>query len=317
MLERLLALDYGVQWAIISRELHQDGESHIHVAVQFKKRIFARDLNAIFDKVGGKHGHYLAMKSIPGAIAYCKKEDPDPLLHGKLPATKNQKKSDGVMNKIAQGLLEGKPIQSFVAEHGGIVMLHLQKMKTFQAMIHAHGQPRLTLTNQMTLTFGQTGEEAERHVHEWLRLNLLDRSRPHKQHQLYLQAPTNHNKTSLVLLLGKYFKYYVMPLHENFDDSYEDELYDFVVLDEFSHKIARTVQMINAFVEGAQCTLRTKGGQVIKKVNLPVIILSNYPPSLFWNQEDIHLFNSRFTHVTLTSPLDLDLIQIQSTPITA
>lgn len=316
ILQRLQALPYGVQWAIVSRETHQDGGYHLHAAVKFKRRIFVRDLNSIFDPIAEKHGNYRTIRSIPGAIAYCKKEDPNPLIFGNLPKEKSQKSSRS--SKIAQDLMDGKSIQQLMREEGGYSLQNLQKMKYYLAQLKAAGQGRPTLTNLVTLKFSQTGNAEQSVVQVWLEQNLGKRDRPHKEKQIYIKAPTNYNKTSLISTLGKHFSYYMMPLQENFDDFYDDDLYDFVVLDEFSAiRLARTVQFLNQFVEGSRCPLRTKGGQVLKEVNLPVIILSNYEPSEVWKGDDIYLFNSRFTYVTLTQPLDLSTILLESTPLSS
>lgn len=313
--ERLQALPYGLEWCLISRETHQDGGLHLHVLVAFTRKIFARDLNRIFDPIAAKHGDYQVMISPYDAVVYLQKEDPSPLKYGNLPTPpKEKKRKAGCMDTIAAALVEGKTIRSLVPEFGGAVMLHHPKMKSFQALVKAHGQTRQTKTALMTLTCSPTGDSAEQTVHQWLRDNMGNRMRPHKMMQLYIEAPTNHNKSSLIIFLSKYFKPYMMPQYEHFDDHYDDEIFDFIVLDEFSSKTVRPIQYLNAFVEGIECPVRTKGGQNTKFVNLPVIILSNFPPTCLW-KEEISLFHTRFIHVTLTAPLDLSLITVESTPI--
>lgn len=317
VLERLQALSYGLVWAIVSQETHKDGQFHLHVALKFRTRVQVRDLNSIFDPIGGKHGDYRRIKSIPHAIAYCQKEDPDPLVFGTLPKgpkTKPPRK----MDTIARELMEGQSIKEIAKREPGLVLQNLQKMQTFQAMMKALGVSRTTLTHQVTLTFQPSGNEAERKLHEWLANNIPNRNRPHKQAQLYLQANTNHQKTRLVTQkLGQFLKFYPMPLSEQYDNLYNDDAYDGIVLDEFSKGTKRTVQFINQFVEGSPCPVPIKNGQLLKEVNLPVIILSNFEPAEFWKDGQMPLFESRFTHIKLTQPLDLDLIQITATPLSS
>jgi len=62
----------------------QDGEPHLHIAVCLKKRKNIKSA-AYFDPVGEKHGDYKVMKTYPKTIAYCKKEDKQPLIIGELP----------------------------------------------------------------------------------------------------------------------------------------------------------------------------------------------------------------------------------------
>ncbi len=63
-------------------------------------------------------------------------------------------------------------------------------------------------------------------------------------------------------------------MFEDFDDEYENNTYDLIVIDEF--KGQRKLTWINKFVEGAPMSLRKKGSQYLKTDNPPVVILSNY-----------------------------------------
>jgi len=87
-------------------------------------------------------------------------------------------------------------------------------------------------------------------------------------------------------------------MSEDFYDGFADEGFDLIVLDEF--RAQKTIQFMNSFVEGAPIYLRTKGGQTLKKKNLPVVVCSNYLPEQAYhnvqesNPEVIRAFNRRF-----------------------
>lgn len=316
-MDRLKQIKYGVLWAIVSREIHQDGNHHLHIVVQFSKRIFVRDLNPIFDPIANKHGNYTVVRNLQASIRYVKKEDFQPITFGKVPEKKPKTAKQLKSDIIAGKLRSGQTIQDIDKEEGGFVLNNLKKILQYQAFLMIHGQTRLTATHQVTLEIGPTGNEAERTVHTWLLENMGKRDRPLKTKQLYIQGPSNHNKTGLVKKLGEFYKYYPMSPEETFDDHYNDETYDLVILDEFSARCKRSPQSLNAFSDGSLYIVPQKGSQYMKRINLPMIILSNDEPTCLWKGIFFQTFQVRFTYVILDQPLDLDLIQIRSTPLSS
>lgn len=73
-----------VKWCIIAQEHHEDGGLHVHAAVFFERRFQPKVFDK-FDDCAGQHGNYQTMKSMKGSIAYLHKEDPCPLVYGKIP----------------------------------------------------------------------------------------------------------------------------------------------------------------------------------------------------------------------------------------
>jgi len=114
---------------------------------------------------------------------------------------------------------------------------------------------------------------ADKEIATWLNLNIR-KPRDLRQEQLYIYGPPQMGKTSLIEHLSKYLNIYHVPRDEDFYDGYEDGVYDLCVMDEFKH--SKTMQWLNAFLDGQIVTLRQKGKQIVKKDRLPVIVLSNY-----------------------------------------
>ncbi len=54
---------------------------------------------------------------------------------------------------------------------------------------------------------------------------------------------------------------------------WEDNVYDVAVIDAFQGE--RTLRWLELFVQGGTQPLRTKGGQTMKRHNIPVIVCSN------------------------------------------
>lgn len=79
LLQHLQSL-YAIEKAIIARELHADGEPHIHAYISWKKKIDCRDERKFDYK--GKHPNIQKCKNIQATIQYCQKDDMEPLKFG-------------------------------------------------------------------------------------------------------------------------------------------------------------------------------------------------------------------------------------------
>jgi len=141
---------------------------------------------------------------------------------------------------------------------------------------------------------------------DWVRINLLA-PRQFKQPQLWLWGGVNTHKTSFVRLLEKFYRIYHVP-HEEFDSFYQDELFDLAFCDEWV-PTTRKIDWVLQFSQGDTMTLKTKGGQVIKKKNIPLIVASNYPILTAFHQDNLEAVRARFLEVRVASPLLTELIQ--------
>lgn len=200
-------------------------------------------------------------------------------------------------------------MKDIIADFPGYSLQNLKKIDSFAAICQ-------TLNAKKDLLPWTTGVEMlqpllddpsltpeDTEIYDWLVKN-IDVPREHKQSQLYIKGPPNHNKTRLVIWLSKFLQVYT-PAHEDFFDGYSDDLYDLVVFDEFSGQ--RNIQTMNLFLEGAPCILRIKGAQVQKKKNLPVIILSNFLPSetAYQANPTLSAFLTRIKLIELKHPITL------------
>lgn len=79
LLQHLQGL-YPIQRAIIARELHADGNPHMHCYIEFKKKISTTNQRR-FD-YDGKHPNVSKCGNVQATIQYCQKEDMDPLTYG-------------------------------------------------------------------------------------------------------------------------------------------------------------------------------------------------------------------------------------------
>jgi len=304
-------------WVIIAQEVHQDGEKHLHIGIEFVDKLRTRKVD-YFDCITGKHGNYKTMKSVTGTIKYLRKEDPAPLIEGDLPEDGVSKKHNKG-NTVAAMVDSGSSLRDIYSAEPGYFMMHKRKIEELAGWL-AVKKLKERLTPHPGRFFYSGSHSETLIITNWLNLNVCndDAPRPLKMKQLYVQGPANSLKTSLITLLSKWYRIYWVPKDEAFYDFYDDNDYDIIVFDEF--KMQKSLQWINSFIEGAPVLVRKKGAAGSMKLkNLPCIFLSNYKVmSLLPDPDDQVLFESRLELVYLTSPIDLDNLgtEAKTEPVT-
>ncbi len=299
------------QFIIIAEETHEDGSPHIHILLAFRVKFITRDPR-VFDFIAGKHGNYATVRSLYDSIKYIRKEN-NYLEIGKIPQSLGSTKSNiSKSTLVAEMLKSGKTLEEINEIEPGYLLQHFKKIKEYQLWIaisrEAQSKPGIAQINYK-------GQDATtENIVEWLNMN-LNCVRPLKSPQLYLKSPPDYLKTSLVMKLGQYLPIYKMPTLELFYDLYQEGTHLLGLLDEFVGQIP--IHFMNDLLQGSDVTLRIKGGQTLKKTNIPFIILSNYYPENCYSKEDAYTlstFNARIKLIELTRPIDLDNIEIIPKP---
>jgi len=236
------------------------------------------------------------------SLAYLRKEDQDPLEFGERKGEGSPKSS--VSTEIATLILGGKTTRDLIKSHPGFVLMNGTKINNFQSSIATMNG--LT-SGEKAASVSYTGVDMDtKAIVDWISKNFLA-PRNFKQKQLFCWGPPDHNKTSLMLLVGGIFSLYWVATLEDFFNDFNEDIHDAMVFDEF---VTRDLPTLNKILEGGVARLRTKGGQVVKKKNIPVIILSNAPPER-WYRGNLLLpaFLSRIEIIELKSPIDIDKIK--------
>jgi len=310
----LAAFPEQVKWAIVCRELHQDQTPHLHLVAKFKRKINSVNPR-LFDQVLGEHPNIQSVRSIKNVLKYVRKSDDSPLEHGDVPSTEastvNDFQKESKSDMVAKALISGATIQQIASDHPGYVLLHLQKMELFRTRMMMKTTTLPTLTSLVLLpdpTMTTEAVQSSTSLVEWVRKNLLA-PRAFKDPQLWMWGPPNTRKTSFVHLLKKYYRVYCVP-HEEFDDLYEDGLYDLAFCDEWRNDL-RAIGWLARFSQGDDMTLRVKGGQRTKSQNIPMIIASNFPINLSFKLQDVDVVRARFQEVHIETPLPLDSFLFQ------
>ncbi len=268
--------------AIVAQELHKDGDTHLHVFVEFEKKKDIRRPDA-FDIVAGQHGNYQTARNRRHVIRYVTKSDPDYICFG---ITR-----DGIQHllnhaSLAQSLkeLEDDPDWRkfainhpalFVRNHIGLVRYSsVLRSKRHRDVVQPWVIRPYVLEHDMFPNYNEATTQHE--LYKWLLGVNSKVARPRRTPQLFIFGKTGLGKTLLIDRLRQHFRIYNMP-HEHFYDEYDDDLYDLAVLDEFFGN--KPLSFLNMWLEGMIFTVRVKGAQYVKRFRIPTIILSNMSPS--------------------------------------
>lgn len=315
-LERIVRL-YPVEWALVGRELHEDGTPHLHAVIRFSRVYTTSDANH-FDAIGDGHGNYQSARSIKRCIAYCSK-DGDTCSHGDVPKGQSASAGSGRVapsTRAAKMIMEGKSLSEVREEEPGFYLTHVKHCRALFAEIAAESS-RSTLDTWPGIGLRLGAPSCEIKLNRWLDNNLFA-EREFKQPQLFLYGPPNIGKTSLINSLSKYCSVYYVPNDEDFYDGYMDKKYDLIVIDEF--KAQKKITWLNLFLQGGPTPLRQKGNQYLKTDNLPVIVLSNYSLEECYNHSSdtaLDALRSRLEILewTAKSHINLHLAEFE-TPLT-
>ncbi len=286
----------NLDWVVIARESHQDGGKHLHIALKLKTVYDTTNPNCL-DWIAQKHGNYKAIRNQYNWLEYLHKEDKDILEYGIL-SKEILSKRNGKTAYLADRIMNGEALEELRATEPGFFLMHQRKILEFAAAV---GRDRKRKRKRgISDLIVKSGGESANAVKEWLMEN-IGRERRFKQKQLYLQAPADSGKTTLMMELSKHINVYWIPLGEDFDDEWEDGVYDLVVFDEFRGQ--RKITWLNAFVQGSPFSMRRKGSQYLKETNPPVVILSNFSPEECYSRctaDRLEPFNARFDFITLS-----------------
>ena len=77
-------------------------------------------------------------------------------------------------------------------------------------------------------------------------------------------------------MLQRFVRCYIVGYERDTFDDYRDNKYDLIVFDEYKNQ--KKLEFLNSLIDGQQKRLDQKYGGTVKKVNLPVVFLSNYLP---------------------------------------
>ena len=298
---------------VISEEKHENGDPHLHCMLKFNKALRTRDVRWA-DLTGEDYNYHPNIESVKHArkcIEYIIK-DKNYIDNGDVCVEDILKRKKKMCSQVAQLIDNGEDLEAVRALDSGYFLANLAKVKDYHAYVSSIDNS--TKLRWYTLDLEAYRNPQTRDIAEWLNMNLL-KERNFKQRQLYIHGKPSLGKTSMCEELEKYFRIYYMPREDWYDD-YDDTKYDLIVMDEF--KGQRTVQFLNQFLQGSKMPLKRKGiSGVLKRKNLPVIILSNYSPEQVYRNVDsmcIKALETRLEVIEVTRFITLDVAHNHVTP---
>jgi len=261
-----------MEWCVIASETHLDGSPHLHIALEFKDKLNTRDMS-YFDEVGDKHPNIQPMKNKRKCIAYVTKGGAYDAYGIDVKAILEKK--CGKFTIVAKQLISGTTLDQLNETEPGFMLQHRKKCEDYLMWIQRRNEreKKKEWKKFLTADIQDLNTAAEMQIACWLNLNIKE-PREFRQDQLYIHGPPGIGKSHLIEQLSEYLNIYHIPRDEDFYDDYEDKIYDLAVLDEFTNQ--KTMQWLNQFLDGQPMYLRKKGGQILKKQRIPVLIISNY-----------------------------------------
>lgn len=278
---------------VASQEEHEDGNKHLHLFVSLEKECRTRNV-AHFDNLvsPAKHPNIVSrVKSQLKTIRYVIKDgeyrvlpDEDSFDLQLFLSQAEKKKSTACCTKIVQMIKEGATLDELDEEEPSYMMQHLVQVQRYLDFQEHKKLRQLRAAAQLEVfhVSPAAGHENSSNMAlaSWLNRNLrTPTKRPHRTPQMWLRSSPEMGKTTLIEYLRDTFQLsiYYLPLNEKWYDGYADYCYDLIVLDEY--KAHKKITDLNPILSGDPVPLsRRSTTPILKRDNLPVIILSNFLP---------------------------------------
>lgn len=278
---------------IIGKELHQDGEPHLHLVVAFRET-FRVNSAGFWDFVCNKHGDYRTVGRKAAdkrrTINYVLKEG-DTLVHGLTPEQLEELRKEPAKRGIAQlyadikdghrglDLIERNPAQA----------LQLKRIKELVALVESTAASEAVLAHFFSAVVYDLGHPMATGLQQpppgatqlinWLNDNLGGSrfpDRPIRAKQLWLVGTPGCGKSTFIGKLMGMLNTYVIA-KENFQDEWRNGEFDLAIVDEFRGELP--MSWLNSWLDGTRVALRRKGiAPILKTQNIPTIICSNFKP---------------------------------------
>lgn len=277
---------------VASREQHEDGNYHLHLYVNLDKQCQTRNVSYFDNLVSpAKHPNIVSrVKSQQKTIEYVIKDGTYLVLPDEdsfdlqLFLSQAQKKKSTKISTIVKTIKKGATLDELDNEFPGYMLQHLEQVQRYLDFQEL---------KKLRLLRAEAQQEAFRvcpavgHANSlnkdlalWLNQNIRTPTpRPHRTPQLWIRASPAMGKTTMIEYLRQTFNLsiYYLPLNEKWYDGYADGCFDLIILDEY--KAHKKITDLNPILSGDPVPLsRRSNAPVLKRDNLPVIILSNFLP---------------------------------------
>jgi len=282
-------LSYGV----CSREDHEDGNHHLHAALCLSTKKTINNAHALDVLVSPpQHGDYSGRfkGGAVKAFEYVMKDGDylplpfqDPPRFDLLTLALNLLKKKGKAQIVVDLIQEGGTLDDLDDREPVFVMTNLRKLQEYFAFRSLKARRRAFVEGQKKTILVQPAPgywtSSSQLIASWLNTNIRQ-PRKHRQRQLWVRSAPGAGKTSLLMMLEKAYglSIYFWSTDEKWWDGYDDGAYDLIVLDEY--KAQKRITELNPILSGDPRPVSRRGRHpLVKRDNLPVLILSNFYPA--------------------------------------
>lgn len=279
----------NLEKGVVSQEKHKDGNFHLHAAICLAQPVNSRDPK-LFDKLVEPPKHPNIQGRFTGgmlkAFDYVMKEGNYLPLNEKSFDLKEfcelSKKRKNSRAALIVKEFEEAPPEVVMENNKDFMLLHGKHMQAYVAWrqkVERRSKFVKALTQKVYVVPAPgyyTPWNVE--IASWLTTNIRQ-PRKKRQKQLWIQGEGGIGKTTMREMIEEWYSLsvYLWPRDEKWWDSYGDGEYDIIILDEFRSQ--KMITELNPILSGDSIELSRRGqAPVIKKDNLPVIILSNHSP---------------------------------------
>lgn len=278
----------NLKWAVVARELHQDGTHHLHCVISLEKKIRRRRADC-FDSLvePPKHGNYQGCRSVTSTVKYIVKDgnyvskgiDVEEFLKCK------RQKTTPVSALVFEEIEKGTPLFQIYRKYHTYSIQNKRKIDEMWQAFRVEEARQLSIPKFILKDIYRKKDDTNEEVVQWVKENLIDLpKREFKQKQLYLYGPHGTGKTSFVIdRLAKFYRLSIIQKSGEFYNGYDPEA-DIVFIDEFRGQYPR--QWLNSFMQGSPFFINIKGGHIIKTKNQAVIIASNYSVAKAYKEDE-------------------------------
>lgn len=292
----------NLEHVVVCQENHKTGDKHLHALVKLKDKVNFKDPRWA-DHFTGKHGRYEGVRSHAKTLKYVVKEGN--FVHFGITEEEIHKIIDGGLSvKWANAwkmLKEGKSIAEICDLQPQLYVPYIQKLRV--AQLEACNLGDLTVKTMHMNSQTTKAMQVAGWVQLWFEDDCKLKGNPLRTKQLWLYGGHGVGKSTFSAALQERVRTFLPEPFEDFYDGFSST-FDLIIYDEFIGKTP--VTRMNTLADGHRTKLRQKGSQVIKARNIPVLVLSNYPPEeLYPDDRSRAAMVSRFTVVHVEHYNDL------------
>jgi len=264
---------------IKSHPTDEDPGRHIHMCFKLDKAHTVRKVD-FFDNLGGKHGNIQTCRNYKACQIYCAKEGNYTTHNVDIDAVvKSTKSKKGVKHETVANFILKKPrdVKQVTIKYPGYAIQHLNKVSDFIKLVKTFEDDTIPYPGiDEDKIAGLPNPTLQ--IIEWLKNNLPPAIRPMKQKQLWIYGPSNTGKTTLREDLSKWFNSYHVAIEGGQWWSGFSEESQIAFFEEFNGY--KTMTQLKHFLDGSTMSIPIKGERIplLKKRNIPCIILSNHSP---------------------------------------